>query len=153
MGTPLLNSGPVKQALINKLRANGAIDAAAVGGIHEGINARDTIEYPFITVSLAQGPYEFTFDSAMLHAGFDIVVRGPDPVKVNSLDALITAELNDSSLTVPEPNPEDPENPGDLVSLNLRREEELPLPPERNAMGRKIYQNGAFYSVDFDHPI
>lgn len=153
MGTPLITSGPLKQALVQKLRANSAIRAAAVGGIHEGVNASDTIVYPYIVFSLMAAPYEFTFDSASLHAGFDIVVRGPDPVKVNNLDALITAELNDSELTVPEPSPEDPENPGSLTTLNLRREEELPLSPERNAMGRKIYQNGAHYALWIDHPI
>ena len=151
MGTPLITSGPVKQALINKLRGNSAIDAAAVGGIHEGLNASDTIKYPYVVLSLASAPYEFDWGSAMFVSSYDIVVRGPNPVEVNRLDALITAELNDSSLSVPEPNPEDPEDPGTLTSLNLRREEELPLPPERSAMGRKIYQNGANYSVWLHH--
>lgn len=147
MGREIITSGPIKQALINRLRANNPIQTAAVGGVHEGLNTRDTVEYPFVVVSIAVAVYDYTWSDVGLLGGFDIVVRGPNPVEVNSLDALITAELNDSTLAVTGPGETE------LVTLNLRREEELPLSPERNAMGKKIYQNGAFYSVEVAHPL
>ena len=145
MGTALITTGPLKKALVNKLRANSAIRAATVGGFHEGLNASKTVKYPHVVFNLVAAPYNFAWGSAMLQASFDIVVRGPDPAEVNSLDALITEELNDSTLSVTGPGDVD------LTTLNLRREEELPLSPERNAMGQKIFQNGADYSIWVDH--
>lgn len=132
-------SGPLKQALLKKLLANNQIAVAAVGGIMEGINVADTITYPYVVYSLAFAPIIRMWGSSMLLAGFDIVVRGPNPVEVNSLDALITAELDDSTLTVT-----------GLDTLIVRREEELPLAPERDAEGKRIYQNGANYLVWVD---
>lgn len=137
MPLPVLpTSGPVKQALTQKLRANNAIAAAAVGGIHEGLNASKRLEYPYVVFSLAFAPYEHTWDTALFVVGFDIVVRGPDPVKVNNLDALITAELHDSTLVVT-----------GLDTLTVLRTAELPLSPERSAEGRRVFQNGGTYEV------
>ena len=61
----LPTSGPVKQALVQKLRANSSIASAAVGGIHEGLNASDRIQYPYVVFSLAFAPYEFAWGSAI----------------------------------------------------------------------------------------
>ena len=135
------NSGPLKQALKNAMSGNSDIRAAAVGGVHEGYNNSDTIEYPFVTYQLVDGPLSRTFgdDTVTLAAYFDIVVRGLNPVGVNSLDALITSVLDGSGLEVT-----------GLSTLIVRREEELPLPPERNAEGKKIYANGASYSFWVD---
>jgi hypothetical protein len=124
---------------------NNDIRTAAVGGIHEGFNNSDTIKWPFVTYQLVSGPIARTWGSATLEALFDIVVRGLNPVEVNSLDTLITEELDGSSLSVT-----------GLTTLIVRREEELPLPPERDAEGKKVYQNGATYSFwvdkNFDNP-
>jgi len=144
MGTAILTTGPLKQVLVATLRANSTIKAAAVGGFHEGINNADTIRYPYVVYGLAAGPIEFDWGGLILEAAFDIVVRGPDPVEVNTLDALITAELNDSTLTVTE-LPTGIES-DDVSTLIVRREMELPLQPDRNAEGKTIYQNGAMYS-------
>jgi len=135
----LPTSGPVKQALVQKLRANSSIASAAVGGIHEGLNASDRIQYPYVVFSLAFAPYEFAWGSAIFVVGFDIVVRGTNPVEVNSLDALITDELHDSTLTVT-----------GLSTLTVRRNAELPLSPERNAEGRRVFQNGGTYEIWLD---
>lgn len=140
MAIPALpTSGPVKQALVAKLRANSAIRTAAVGGIHEGKNASPTIRYPYIVFSLAYGPYERAWGSALFIPGFDIVVRGTDPVGVSNLDALITSELDDSTLEVT-----------GLSTLTVSRVGELPLPPNENAEGRKVFQNGGTYEVWLD---
>lgn len=144
MGTAILTTGPLKQALVATLRANSTIKDAAVGGFHEGINNSDEIRYPYVVYGLALAPIEFDWSGLILAAAFDIVVRGPNPVEVNSLDALITAELNDSTLAVTElPDGIDPD---DVSTLIVRREMELPLQPDRNAEGKTIYQNGAMYS-------
>lgn len=138
-------SGPLKQALYRAMKDNNSIDAAAVGGIHEGFNNSDEIKYPFVTYQLVSGPLTRTWGAVILAASFDIVVRGPNPVEVNSLDALITDELDGSELSVT-----------GLSTLIVRREEELPLPPDRNAEGKKVYANGATYSFwvdkNFDNP-
>lgn len=139
MATALPTSGPVKQALVKKLKANSQIRAAAVGGIHEGINASKTIRYPYIVFNLAYGPYDRQWGSAMFIPGFDIVVRGTDPVEVNNLDALITSELDDGTLEVT-----------GLSTLTVSRTAELPLPPERSAEGRRVFQNGGTYEVWLD---
>lgn len=135
-------SGPLKQAIYRAMKDREAIDNAAVGGIHEGFNNSDKIKYPFITYQLVAAPLSRFWGSTVLAAAFDIVARGLDPVEVNSLDSLITDELDGSELAVT-----------GLATLIVRREEELPLPPERNAEGKKIYQNGATYSfwVDRNH--
>jgi len=139
MTTP--TSGPLKQALKNAISGNSGINTAAVGGVHEGFNNSDAIRYPFVTYQLVSGPLDRTFGdgTVSLAASFDIVVRGPNPVEVNSLDALITALLDGSELAVT-----------GLKTLIVRREEELPLPPERNAEGKKLYANGATYSFWVD---
>lgn len=127
-------SGPVKQALVKKLRANSSIRNAAVGGIHEGVNNSKTIRYPYVVYSLAYGPYERQWGSVTFIPGFDIVIRGTDPVEVSNLDVLITEELDDSTLSVT-----------GLDSLTVTRTAELPLPPERNAEGLRVFQNGGTY--------
>lgn len=132
-------SGPLKKVLVRTMRENVPIATAAVGGIHEGFNNSDEISYPYITYQLVSAPIVRAWGSAMLMAAFDIVVRGTDPVGVNSLDTLITALLDGSSLAVP-----------GLYTLIVQREEELPLPPERDAEGKKLYQNGATYSFWVD---
>jgi hypothetical protein len=132
----LPTSGPVKQALVQKLRANNAIRTAAVGGIHEGVNNSKTIRYPYIIYSLMAGPYDRYWGSVLFIPGFDIVVRGTDPVEVSNLDVLITSELDDSTLEVT-----------GLETLTVSRTAELPLPPERNAEGIRVFQNGGTYEV------
>ena len=144
---PLITTGPIKQALVQKLRANSSIKSAAVGGIHEGLNASDRILYPYVVFSLAWAPYDFSWGDVALEMGFDIVVRGTDPVAVNSLDALITAELHDSSLTVTEPGTESDPDPVLLTTLILRRMAELPLSPVRNTEGKRVFQNGGTYEM------
>jgi hypothetical protein len=129
-------SGPIKVALKAKLSANTAISAAAVGGIHEGINVRKTINYPYVTYSLAYAPIVRHWGSVMLIAGVDVVARGFDPDEVSSLDVLITEELDGGELWVP-----------GLTTLIVQREEELPLSPDRNAEGKKVYANGGTYSI------
>lgn len=147
---PLLTSGPVKQALMQKLRANSSIKTAAAGGIHEGLNNSDRIVYPYIVFSLAWMPYEYDWGGVIENIGFDIIVRGLNPVEVNNLDALVTAELHDSSLSVVEPGSEGfPGGPVTLKTLILRRVAELPLSPERNTEGKRVFQNGGTYIVWF----
>lgn len=134
-------SGPLKQALKNTISGNSEIAAIAVGGVFEGFDNRDEVVYPFITYQLTSAPIVRTFGdgSVGLEARFDIVVFGKNPVEVNSLDALITSLLDGSELEVT-----------GLRTLIVQREEELPLPPERDAEGNKIYANGAnwLFSVD-----
>lgn len=132
-------SGPLKQALFLAMKGTAPIASAAVGGIHEGFNNRKTIAYPFVTYQLVSAPVVRFWGSKVLVAAFDIVVTGPDPVGVNSLDALITEALDDSELSVT-----------GLKTLTVAREEELPLPPDRNAEGKKLYRNGATYSFWVD---
>lgn len=134
-------SGPLKQALKNAISGNSEIEEAAVGGVFEGFNNRDDVVYPFITYSLVSGPIDRSFGSGnvTLMAAFDIVVFGKNPVEVNSLDALITSLLDGSELEVT-----------GMRTLTVQREEELPLPPERDAEGNKIYSNGATYSFWVD---
>lgn len=134
-------SGPLYRALKNTISGNSEIAAAAVGGVFDGFNNRDTIEYPFVTISLVSAPIGRTFGSGTvtLYAAFDIVVFGLDPVGANNLDSLITALLDGSELAVPE-----------LTTLIVQREEELPLPPERDAEGKKIYSYGGTFSFWVD---
>jgi hypothetical protein len=140
-------SGPLKEALVSALRANSPIKTAAVGGFHEGYKNESEIDFSktFVTYQLVDAPIFRTWGSATLAALFDIVVNGTDPVKVNSLDTLITELLDGSSLSVT-----------GLTTLIVQREEELPLPPEPTAEGKKVYRNGATYSVwvdkNFDNP-
>lgn len=132
-------SGPIRIALMAKMKANTDILAAAVGGLHEGLNTRKTIVYPYVVVSPAYFPIIRQWGSTMLMCGFDIVAMSPDPDQASTLDQLITAELDDGELSVT-----------GLTTLIVRREEELPLPADRNAEGKKVYRNGGTYSIWVD---
>jgi len=132
-------SGPVEKALVAKLRANTAISDAAVGGIHEGVNARKTIVYPYIVYSPAFLPIERAWGSAMLVGGWDIIAYAMVPDEARTLDQLITDELDDGELSVP-----------GLTTLIVSRSEELALPSDRNAEGKKVARKGATYSIWVD---
>lgn len=129
------SSAPVKRAIVQTLRASGALTSAIAGGIHEGI-APSKIRYPFIVYQLASSVYDYNWSTAVLRTLFDVSVFAENPVDANNIDALIAQALNEAELTVDE-----------QTTLLCRRVSDLPTGPDTDSEGRRIYQVGGTYSV------
>lgn len=140
--SPVSTTGPIKQALVQKMRADSAIKAAAKGGFHEGLNASDKITYPYVVYQLVFAPLDREWGSVTMVSGFDVVVFSPDPVEADSLDALLIAALDNQPLST-----------SGLTTFAVTREEELALPPELDDEGRKVYVRGGHYTVWTDQKL
>lgn len=139
---------PVKVAIVQTLRDNVALVqaiAAARGGaagkwIHEGF-APEKTKYPFVTYKQIYGPYIFGWGFVLLRAGFDIKVFAENSVEVNSLFALLAAELDEAELPV-----------AGQSTLICRRVADLD-DQDTDEEGKKIYMVGGSYEVVTDQPL
>jgi hypothetical protein len=129
------SSAPIKRAMVQALRALGALTSALNGGIHEGIAPRK-VRYPFIVYQLVSSVYDYTYDTVMLRTLFDISVFAENPVDANNIDALIAQALNEAELSVDE-----------QTILLCRRVSDLPTGPDTDSEGKRIYQVGGTYSI------
>jgi hypothetical protein len=128
-------SAPAKRAIVQTLRALGALTSAINGGIHEGIAPRK-IKYPFIVYQLSSSVYDYTQTGVMLKMLYDISVFAENPVDANNIDALVSQALNEAELSVDE-----------QTSLLCRRVSDLPTGPDIDSEGKRIYQVGGTYSA------
>ena len=126
---------PVKRAIVQAMRGHAPLVAAIRGGINEGIAPRK-IKYPFIVYQLVSAPREHQWDGTQIHALFDISVFAENPVDANNVYALIDTALNDVDLTI-----------DGQTNMLCRRVAELPMGPDRDSEGRRIFQVGGSYSV------
>jgi len=131
---------PVKQALVQTLRAAPALKAALIGGIHEGVAAQST-KYPFLTYQVHYAPYDYLWGSVMHYVGIDVFVWATNSVEANNLDALVAAALHDASLSVSEQS-----------TLICRRVSDLSL-QDVDEEGKRIYQVGGTYEIWTDQPL
>lgn len=124
---------PVKQALVQTLRANGALKAA-VNGIHEGVAPQGT-NMPYVVYSVAYAPLEYDWTNVMQLAGFDIFVYAENSVDAGNIDQLVFDTLQDAALSVT-----------GQTTLFCRRTGSL-SGPEVNEEGRRVFQAGGTYEV------
>lgn len=128
-------SAPIKRAIVQTLRGSGPLVAAIAGGIHEAIAPRK-VRYPFIVYQLVAAPYSYDWTGVMVQAVFDVSTFAENPVDANNVDALITAALNEAALAV-----------DGQTTLLCRRVADMPMGPDVDAEGHRIYQVGGTYSV------
>lgn len=136
---PISTTAPIKQAIVQKLRADTTFYSALLGGIHEGF-APSKVKYPFMTYQLVYDPIAYTWGSMLHLAGFDLRIFSTDSVEANNLDALVLNTLNDAALSV-----------SGQTTLYARRVADLSS-PDVDDEGRKVYMVGGTYEVWTDQP-
>lgn len=134
------NLSPIKQALVQALRANAALKAVVTGDIHEGFAPPKT-KFPHIVYSIAYAPIDYLWGSMMMELGVDVVVFAENSVDADNIDALVFTTLHDAELRVTEQS-----------TLICRRVSSISL-PESNEEGKKIYQVGGTYEIWTDQPL
>lgn len=130
---------PIKQALVRRLRQQAWVTTVR-GGIHQGF-APSKAKYPFITYQMVTAPNDFTFDSTLIKAMFDVFAWSESSVEAENLDALIAVALHDAALETGEQN-----------LLQCRRIGATPTGPTTDGTGRRLYQIGGTYAVWTDTP-
>jgi len=130
----LKTHGPIKQAFVARVRANATIKAALTG-IHEGF-APEKADYPFLTYSLVAGPYEYNWGDVTLIAQIDATVYSRNPVEADNLDQALATWLSDQSFPVT-----------GQTTLLCRRTTTLPLSPDQDDEGEKVYPAGGTYEI------
>ncbi len=129
-------SGPIKRAIVQTLRASGPLIAALSGGIHQSVAPRK-VNYPFVTYRLITAPYIRDWDQAEIHAMFDVEAWAVNSVDAENIDALLTAALDEASLSV-----------SGQTTLLCQRVTDLPTNgPETDGTGKRIYRMGGSYSI------
>ena len=136
----LTTSAPIKQAIVQTLRANTSLRSQLLGGIHEGF-APSKVKYPFLVYQLVYDPLAYTWGSMLHLSGFDVRIFHTDSVVANNLDALVLTTLNDAALSVT----------GQTL-LYARRVADLSS-PDVDDEGRKVYMVGGTYEVWTGQPI
>lgn len=131
---------PIRQALVRRIRANGDLYGRLVGGIHEGF-APEKTKYPFAVYNLVAAPYDYDWTSVTLDAIFDLFVFSRDPVEASNLDTELAGWLSDQPLPVEGQS-----------TLLCRRTATVPMPPDMDDEGQKVYQRGGTYHVETDAP-
>lgn len=129
---------PIKRAFVQRIRANGDLYVRFVGGVHEGF-APEKAKYPFLVYNLVAAPYDYQWGSHSLLAMIDAFVFSRDSVEANNLDEDVTAWLSD------QPYPVDGQK-----ALICRRVATVPMPPDVDDEGQKVYQVGGTYQIETD---
>ena len=128
----------IKQAFVARIRANPAIRTALTGKIHEGF-APEKAPYPFVTYQLVSAPYDYGWGDVTLMALIDCFVFSRSQVEADDLDQAITAWVSDKDFPVDGQTP-----------LICRREATVPMPPDMDGEGEKVYQVGGTYHIETD---
>lgn len=136
----LTGIAPIKQALVQYLRANVTLKEA-IRGIHEGQAPRGS-KRPFLTYHVAYSPYSFLWGSLVLKTGFDIFVIADNGVEAGNIDALVLTTLHDATLSV-----------NGQTTLICRRVADVVIPPYVDEEGKRIHQVGGTYEVWTDQSL
>jgi len=129
------SSSPIVRALVQRIRANAALRASLVGGIHEGFSPESIVNYPmaiYVPVALS---YESTWTSRAIVALFDVTIYSRDQVQASNLDQSMLEQLDDAALT-----------PDGQTSLICRRVNDLRM-TDIDEEGQKIYGVGGSYEI------
>ena len=132
-------SGPIRQALVRAVRAASAY--GSLKGIFNGF-APEKTDYPFAVYNEITAPYEDAWGSRMIIAVFDVFVFSLDEVEASDLDQSLADALDGAQLTVE-----------DETSLICRRVGDVPVAPDIDEEGRRIYQVGGQYEIWTDQPL
>ena len=130
---------PIKQALVETLRANVALKAMVGSkGINEGSEPRGT-SYPYIVYSVVYATREWDGTNMTLMADVDVWSISDDQIQAHTLDQLVADTLEDVVLDFSVAGPEQ-------TSLLCRRIGDLSS-VDVDGAGTKIYQMCGVYRV------
>lgn len=138
---------PLLQAVVQKLRADTALQAVLVGGEHEGVAITGT-PYPWLTYQLGYAPRDWFVDSVMGRVGIYVHIHSRDQVEARNLDQLAMNVLNGAvyDFTATEH--------GSSGQYTLRSARVLDLSgDDTDDEGRKVYSVGGLYEIWIDQPL
>ena len=128
-------SSAVVRALVQKIRADTALRASLVGGIHEGFSPEPSGSYPMAIFNPAAATYESSWTSRMIIALYDVTIYSRDPVEASNLDQSMLEQLDGAVLT-----------PEGQTSLICRRVGDIRM-TDADEEGRKVYGVGGSYEI------
>jgi len=134
-------SAPIKRGVVRHARADAPLKAALVGGIHEGF-APEKVKYPFMVYNLIAAPYGDLWGSRVIVAMLDLIAFAENGVDANNVDQLILNAFDGSQITV-----------DGQTTLICRRLADIPLGPDVDSEGKKIYQIGGMYEIWTDQSL
>lgn len=132
-------SAAIRRAVVQEVRAAPVYDS--LKGIFNGY-APEKTEYPFTVYNQVAAPYEDDWSNRMIIAAFDVFVFSRNEVEANSLDQSLADVLDGAQLTVE-----------DQSALICRRVNDIPVSPDLDEEGKKVYQVGGTYEVWTDQPL
>jgi hypothetical protein len=134
-------SSSIWRAVLAWLRGDATLVSTVTGGFHDRF-APEKAKYPLVIGTLHPAPYEYTWGSVMVIAELDLFAFSENRVDASNADRLLAARMHDAALAV--------EGQSTLI---CRRVRDLPMPPDLDLEGRKVYQIGGTYEVWTDQPI
>jgi hypothetical protein len=134
-------SAPIRRALVRAVRS--APVYSSLLGFFNGFAPEDlgVPGYPFAVYNQVPTPYEDDWTSRMIVAVFDIFVFSRNSVEADNLDQAIADALEQAQLTV-----------DGMDSLMCHRIADVPMPPDVDEQGKRIYQVGGTYEIWTDQP-
>ncbi len=131
---------PTRQALVQRLRSDPALQAVVPGDVHEGFAPPKT-RRPWLTYQVVYSPIDYLWGSAITEIGIQVCVFAENSVDAHNIDALVLANLHDAELQV-----------SGQSTLICRRMSSMSLAHE-DEEGKKIYQVGGTYEIWIDQPL
>ena len=129
----------IRQALVRAVRAASAY--SSLNGIFNGFAPEET-EYPFATYNEIAAPYEDAWGSRMIITAFDVFIFSRSEVEAGDLDQSLADALDGAQLTVE-----------DQTALICRRVNDIPIGPDLDEEGKKVYQVGGTYEIWTDQSL
>ena len=129
------SSAAIWRSLVQRIRANAALKASLVGGIHEGFSP-EKITYPLAIYVPVAAPYEETWTSRMITAVVDVVIYSRSQVEASNLDQSMLEQLDGATLS-----------PDGQTFLICRRIADRRSAPDVDEEGQKVYGVGGSYEI------
>jgi len=129
------SSSPILRALVQRIRANAALRASLVGGIHEGFSPEPIATFPMAIYVPVAMSYEETWTSRAIVSLFDVTIYSRDQVQASNLDQSMLEQLDGAVLV-----------PDGQTSLICRRVNDL-RNTDVDEEGQKVYGVGGSYEI------
>ena len=138
---------PLLQAVVQKLRADTALQAVLTGGEHEGVAISGT-PFPWLTYQLGYAPRDRFVDSHLWRVGIYVHIHSRDQVEARNLDQLVMNVLDDATYDFAATEH------GASGQTTLRSARILDLSNEdTDDEGRKVYSVGGLYEIWIDQAL
>jgi len=129
------SSSPIVRAIVQRIRANAALRASLVGGIHEGFSPESVPALPMAIFNPVAASYESTWSSRAIIALFDVTIYSRSQVEASNLDQSMLEQLDGATLS-----------PEGQTFLICRRVNDLRM-TDVDEEGQKVYGVGGSYEI------